>query len=55
MNTAPKSEDWATLVTKVGELNRGIKSLPAEAIRSIKASVLIVIGDSDIVLRALLR
>ncbi len=46
---APKPEDWSTLVAKVKQLNRQIPDLPPEAIQSIKAPTLIIIGDSDIV------
>lgn len=46
---APRPEDWPRLVAKVTDLNMHIPSLPAEAIRSIKAPTLIIIGDSDIV------
>lgn len=46
---APHPEDWPRLVAKVTDLNMHIPNLPAEAIRSIKAPTLIIIGDSDIV------
>lgn len=46
---APKPEDWPRLVAKVKQLNRQIPDLPAEAIQTIKAPTLIIIGDSDIV------
>jgi pimeloyl-ACP methyl ester carboxylesterase len=47
--TAPRLEDYPELVAKVTDLNMNIPSWPAEAVSSIKAPVLIVIGDSDIV------
>ena len=46
---APKPEDWPTLVAKVKVLNSQIPEWPADAIRSIAAPTLIIIGDSDIV------
>jgi len=46
---APKPEDWPTLVAKVKVLNSQIREWPADAIRSIAAPTLIIIGDSDIV------
>jgi pimeloyl-ACP methyl ester carboxylesterase len=47
--TAPHPEDWPTLIAKVKQLNRQIPDWPPEAIQSIKAPTLIMIGDSDIV------
>lgn len=46
---APKPEDWPTLVAKVKDLNSRILEWPADAIQSISAPTLIIIGDSDIV------
>jgi pimeloyl-ACP methyl ester carboxylesterase len=46
---APHPEAWPTLVAKVMELNRNVPEWPAEAIRSITAPTLLIIGDSDIV------
>ncbi len=47
---APNPEDWPTLVAKVKQLNlHHIPDWPAEAIQSIKAPTLVIIGDSDIV------
>jgi len=46
---APNPEDFPTLVARVKHMNRNIPDLPAEAIQSIKAPTLIIIGDSDIV------
>lgn len=46
---APNPKNWPTLVEKVKQLNLHIPDLPAEAIRSIKAPTLVIIGDSDIV------
>jgi pimeloyl-ACP methyl ester carboxylesterase len=47
--TAPNPEDWPTLIAKVTQMNREVIEWPAEAIRSIKAPTLLIIGDSDIV------
>src|SRR5215469_13616273 len=46
---APNPEDWPRLVAKVKQMNRQIPDVPAQAIQSIKAPTLIIIGDSDIV------
>ena len=46
---APNPEDWPTLVAKVKDLNSRILEWPADAIRSIAAPTLIIIGDSDII------
>ena len=46
---APNPEDWPTLVTKIKQLNLHLPDLPVEAIQSIKAPTLIIIGDSDII------
>lgn len=47
--TAPKPEDWPTLVAKVKQMDQNFEDWPAEAIRSLKAPTLVMIGDSDIV------
>jgi pimeloyl-ACP methyl ester carboxylesterase len=47
--TAPKPEDWPELIAKVKQMNRQIPDWPAEAIQSIKAPTMIIIGDSDII------
>jgi pimeloyl-ACP methyl ester carboxylesterase len=49
LRVAPKPENFATLVAKIKELDLNWRGWPAELIRSIKAPVLTVIGDSDIV------
>lgn len=46
---SPNPEDWPTLVDKVKQLSLHIPDLPAEAVQSIKAPTLVIIGDSDIV------
>jgi pimeloyl-ACP methyl ester carboxylesterase len=47
--TAPRPEDYPRLVAKVTDLNMNMPAWPAEAVSSIRAPVLIIIGDSDIV------
>jgi pimeloyl-ACP methyl ester carboxylesterase len=47
--TAPNPEAWPTLIAKVKQMNREVLEWPAEAIRSLKAPTLLIIGDSDIV------
>jgi pimeloyl-ACP methyl ester carboxylesterase len=49
MRIAPRPEDFATLFAKKTQMDRGIKDLPAEAIAAIKAPILLIIGDSDII------
>jgi pimeloyl-ACP methyl ester carboxylesterase len=46
---APNPEHFATLFAKKTQMDRGIRDLPAEAIRAIKAPTLLIIGDSDLV------
>jgi pimeloyl-ACP methyl ester carboxylesterase len=46
---APNPEDWPTLIAKVKQLDRELQDWPPEAIQSIKAPTLLIIGDSDIV------
>jgi pimeloyl-ACP methyl ester carboxylesterase len=49
MRTAPRPEDFPRLVARVTDMNMSYTDLPAEAIRSIRAPVLLIAGDSDIV------
>jgi pimeloyl-ACP methyl ester carboxylesterase len=49
MSIAPRPEDFPRLIARVKEMNRNIPELPSEAIRSIKAPTLLIIGDSDII------
>jgi pimeloyl-ACP methyl ester carboxylesterase len=46
---APHPDAWATLLAKVKAMNLEIGDWPADAIRSITAPTLIVLGDSDII------
>jgi pimeloyl-ACP methyl ester carboxylesterase len=48
MRLAPRPEDFGRLFAKKTEMDRGIKDIPADVIRSIKAPTLIIIGDSDL-------
>lgn len=46
---APHPEEWATLIAKKNELDRQYQGWTPEQIQSIKAPMLIMVGDSDIV------
>jgi len=46
---APRPEDWSTLVAKTTQHDREFVGWSDEAIRSIRAPTLIIVGDSDIV------
>jgi pimeloyl-ACP methyl ester carboxylesterase len=46
---APNPENWPTLLAKVQELDRAFEGWPPEAISSIEAPSLIIVGDADIV------
>jgi pimeloyl-ACP methyl ester carboxylesterase len=48
MRIAPRPEDFSRLFTKKTEMDRATKDLPADAIRGLKAPVLLIMGDSDI-------
>jgi pimeloyl-ACP methyl ester carboxylesterase len=49
LRIAPHPEDFPKLFAKKTEMDRQIKDLPSEAISSIKAPTLLIIGDSDLV------
>ena len=49
LQIAPHPEEFATLFAKKTQMDRGIKDIPAETIRGIKAPTLLIIGDSDLV------
>jgi pimeloyl-ACP methyl ester carboxylesterase len=49
MRTAPRPEDFPTLIERVKEFDSDIHSWPAEAIRSIQSPTMLIFGDSDIV------
>jgi pimeloyl-ACP methyl ester carboxylesterase len=49
MRIAPHPENFATLFAKKTQMDKEIQDLPAEAIQTIKAPTLLIIGDSDLV------
>lgn len=49
LRIAPDPDHFATLFAKKGQMDQTIEDIPAEAIRSISAPTLLVIGDSDII------
>jgi len=49
LQIAPRPEDFNTLFAKKTQMDHGIKDIPAETIRAIKAPTLLIIGDSDLV------
>ncbi|WP_130346870.1 alpha/beta fold hydrolase [Herbihabitans rhizosphaerae] len=49
LKIAPRPQDFDRFVEKVKDLNKNIPDLPASAVASVKAPVLTIAGDSDIV------
>jgi pimeloyl-ACP methyl ester carboxylesterase len=49
MRIAPRPEDFATLFAKKNQMDQHIDDIPAETVAAIKAPILLVIGDSDLV------
>lgn len=49
VRVAPHPEHWHRLVAKIADLDRASQGWSPEAIQSIKAPMLLIIGDSDIV------
>jgi pimeloyl-ACP methyl ester carboxylesterase len=49
LRIAPNPDGFATLFAKKSAMDRGIRDIPADAIRAIAAPTLLIIGDSDIV------
>jgi pimeloyl-ACP methyl ester carboxylesterase len=49
VRSAPRPENWPTLVAKCNELDRGFEGWSPKAIQSIAAPTLVIVGDSDIV------
>jgi pimeloyl-ACP methyl ester carboxylesterase len=49
MRIAPRPQDFETLFAKKTQMDKGLTDLPAEAIRAIKAPILLILGDSDLV------
>jgi pimeloyl-ACP methyl ester carboxylesterase len=48
MQIAPRPEDFARLFAKKTQMDRQIKDVPEESIRTLQAPTLIIIGDSDL-------
>src|SRR6266550_3867433 len=48
-SVAPHPEQWHRLVAKIADLDRATQGWSREAIASVKAPTLLIIGDSDIV------
>jgi len=49
LRIAPKPEDFPQLIEKVKDMDRNTKDISSEAVRSIQAPTLLIIGDADIV------
>lgn len=49
MRIAPHPENFAALFEKKTQMDRQIKDVPSDAVRSIKSPTLLMLGDSDIV------
>jgi pimeloyl-ACP methyl ester carboxylesterase len=49
LSIAPHPQDFPRLFAKQQQLDREIQDWPVEAIRAIKASTLLIIGDADVV------
>jgi pimeloyl-ACP methyl ester carboxylesterase len=49
LKTAPNPDDWPTLISKITQMDQDLPEWPSEAIQSLAAPVLLIIGDSDIV------
>ncbi|MBS0030364.1 alpha/beta fold hydrolase [Chitinophaga sp. 22321] len=49
LNTAPRPEDWPRQLAKVRVFEEKIQDWPEDHIRNIKAPVLIIAGDADII------
>ena len=47
LQAAPKPDDWGSLLSKMGPLQRDFKGWPAESVQAISAPTLLVYGDSD--------
>jgi pimeloyl-ACP methyl ester carboxylesterase len=49
LRIAPNPDNFATLFTKKSQMDQQIQDIPAEVIQALKAPVLLIIGDSDII------
>jgi len=50
MQTAPNPQNFAKLVEKINDFDKHVEDWPEEQIRGIQAPVMVMIGDSDIVM-----
>ena len=55
MRTAPRPDDFPTLVQKIIDLNQNLPEWTDAEVRSIQAPTLLVTGDSDVVLEHMVR
>ena len=49
MRIAPRPEDFPVFFAKKSAMDRAVRDIPDEAIRSLKAPVLLIAGDSDLI------
>jgi pimeloyl-ACP methyl ester carboxylesterase len=49
LRIAPRPQDFATLFTKKQAMDRAVRDISPEAFRSLKAPVLLIAGDSDLI------
>lgn len=49
LQIAPDPEHWPAMLEKIKDADRNLEAWSAEAVRSVTAPVLLVVGDSDIV------
>lgn len=49
LQSAPRPQDWPQLVAKAKTFNMNIPDWPASDLKALKASVLLITGDSDVV------
>ncbi len=49
LDVAPNPGDWPVLIEKIKQLDSDVPNLPPEAVQSLQAPTLVVVGDADIV------
>ena len=49
MRIAPRPEDFNRFFAKKTEMDKAVRDIPAEAMRSLRAPVLLIAGDSDLI------
>lgn len=49
MQIAPRPQDFNRFFAKKGEMDKGTKDIPAEAIRALTCPALLILGDSDLI------